>query len=213
MGFFNIANTTADGTPFGYKAAKQLVDAVGLACATDRTRQSLGAILVDLDKGELTATNGHILFRATIGAEPLKDYVLPSMEYMTHGLDCPVESGAVCWVSDASAKACNCKAGWQPDDFVYPKVDAVIPTSFEHTYDCTDAMRPFFTFEVLEKIRKFYKLMGIGASGFYRFSFNSPSHGVVEKWEAADTNVTGSGVSLSPYVLILAMPAVPDFMR
>lgn len=213
MGFFNIATTTADGTPFGYKASKQLVDAIGLACGKDRTRPMLGAIQVDLDKGELTATNAHVLLRATLGPEPLKDYVLPALEYMAHGQPCPVDSGVAYWMSDASAKACNGKAGWQDGEFIYPAVDKVIPTKFKHTHESTHAMRPFFAFDVLDVIARAYKLLGIDAKGFYNFDFNEVVNAAVEKWQGENVRVVAGGVCLSPDVTILAMPVVPDFMR
>lgn len=209
MGFFDLPTVpkTRPEKPakaIGTLACYKIIQALDLAAMRyDPKRKELGAVRVDFKAKTVAASDAHILVKLGLEDQDF-DSLVQTMSGIS--LDDPGEGHLVhYWVSPASAEALKMPGGWvkSPGSFGCPDFDKAIPTRPKYGPKSQE-LRPFFAFEVLDRISQLYKLLGINDPAFYKYSFDSLRLPAVETRDDAFVDEGGRRMKLK--LTILAMP-------
>ena len=175
MGFFDIP--LSKGVKQSLKEApvqmtaqiqwtRNLLDALVLCTGTE-CKHDLHCIHVKhlpSGKYQVEATDSYILLRVL-----LEDEHIASLSALT-GQAWDIDSEAF-WLPADRARKQHREEGWDMTAGAWPDIDRVIPNQFKHGPSCRE-LRPWFTFEMLQRVQKVYRLLDIPDPYYRHYWFN-----------------------------------------
>ena len=204
MGFFDIPQSkgvkqSQKEAPVQMTAqiqwARNLLDALVLCTGTE-CKWDLHCIHVKhlpSGKYQVEATDSHILLRVL-----LEDEHIASLSALT-GQPWDIDSEAF-WLPADRARKQHMEEGWDTSVQSWPDVDRVIPSKFGHG-PASRALRPWFTFEMLQKVQEVYRLLEIPDPYYRHYWFNGIEEATCDRREIYPACMVQVGM------LLLVMPA------
>lgn len=176
MGFFDIPLSKGVKQPLKEAPVKMtaqlqwamdLLKALSLCTDSRKDRENLHCIHVKhlpSGKYQVQASDGNILLRVL-----LQDEHISALSAAT-GESWDIDSEAF-WLPANRAREDRKAEGWDMTVPSWPDVDRVIPTKFEHG-PASRALRPWFTFEMLQRVQEIYRLLDIHDPYYRHYWFN-----------------------------------------
>lgn len=177
MGFFDIpakkpavkagVRQAATKYPAQEEWAKNLLKALSLCTDNRKGRENLHCIHVKhlpSGKYQVQASDGNILLRVL-----LQDEHISALSAAT-GESWDIDSEAF-WLPANRAREDRKAEGWDMTVPSWPDVDRVIPIQFRHGPSCRE-LRPWFTFEMLQRVQEVYRLLDIPDPYYRHYWFN-----------------------------------------
>ena len=176
MGFFDIP--VSKGVRESLKAAPvkmtaqmewagKLLKALSLCTGTRKDRPYLHCIHVrHLPSGKylVEATDADILLRVLLENEHISALSTLTWEHWD------IDSDAY-WLPASRAREDHRKEGWDTTVTFWPNTDQVVPSHFDHGPASRD-LRPWFTFDMMQRVQQIYKLLDITDSFYRHYWFN-----------------------------------------
>jgi hypothetical protein len=146
--------------------ARGLLDALVL-CTGEECKHDLHCInLKHLPSGkyQAEATDRHIFLRVLLDSEHIS-----ALSALT-GQAWNIDSEAF-WLPADVARKQHMEEGWDMSASDWPDTDSVIPAQFKNG-PASMSLRPWFAFDILQRVEKIYRALGIPDSSYRHYWFN-----------------------------------------
>jgi len=176
MGFFDIPDKVGKSslergpveTTVQAKWAMGLLNALELCTTSDKGQQLFKRYIhvkkYLTDRWQVEATDGNIALRVMLEQEHID-----AMSSAT-GTPWDIDDEGM-WLKGT---------GWDAADVPYPNMDRWLAAQYPHGPACRE-MRPLFTFDMLDRVHRVYRLLGIEDASYRHYWFTTPESPTVDR--------------------------------